>query len=74
MQTKNITTITKPQAPRTIINMQWVVEPVLTEAKRDSDGRFLKRHVKLAAAPKAQSAANVAMASAFGVDASELFA
>lgn len=66
--------LTKPQAPKFVVDMEWMVEPVLTEKRRDSDGRFLKVHVPLNTAERTHSAANVEMANRYGVDADELFA
>lgn len=51
----------------------WIVEPVLVERKRSSDGKWLKRNVKFAKAPKAQSAVNVETASKYGCEAEDLF-
>jgi len=41
--------------------------------ERSSDGKWLKRNVKFAKAPKAQSATNVETASKYGCDAEDLF-
>lgn len=73
MNNLNITT-TKTQAP------VWMLDysaPLVNEprtGRRSADGKFLKLHVKLEQPAKVQSAANVAMAELFGVDANELFA
>jgi len=67
------TQTTETQGPWYVAT-DWTVEPELTEAKRDSDGRFLRQNVKLETVVRVQSASNVEMANLYGVDADELFA
>lgn len=61
-------------------SLVWLVDysgEVVSEmpaGNRDSDGRWLKKHVSLNVAPRMHTSADVAMAEAFGVDCDELFA
>ena len=46
--------IVTQSAKKSITSMVWMVEPELIEAKRDSDGRFLRRNVNLNVKPVAK--------------------
>lgn len=74
VKVKSTTKLVKPQAPRFVIGMEWVEEPVLTERKRDIDGRFLKQNCSLNTKPIKHNAENIAIAERYGVSADELFA